>query len=162
MTSAKKANAFYVTAYLSTLTCIIVGYLNTSMKLQPTTLHAELYTAWASPPWLFYKCCGHSNCWSQQRIVFGLWQTRDMSNDIAEHVRNSSKCCSTYIQNRVIHFIQGSGMFWWCHNYIRCWNCNMAYVRNTFNSMQQLLFTYFQHLKNSSNKTYSRSDLKNW
>ena len=42
-----------------------------------------------------------------------------------------------------------------------CCNCNMADVRNTFDGMQQLLFTYFEHFKNSPNKKYSRSNLKN-
>ena len=37
----------------------------------------------------------------------------------------------------------------------------MADVWNTFDGMQQLLFTYFEHFKNSPNKKYSRSNLKN-
>ena len=37
----------------------------------------------------------------------------------------------------------------------------MADVWNTFDGMQQLHFTHFEHFKNSPNKKYSRSDLKN-
>lgn len=60
----------------------IAGYITHTPRCFGVSI---TYTYGTGPLEAFYKCRGHRNCRSQQLVKLGLWQTRDISKNIAEH-----------------------------------------------------------------------------